>query len=278
MVFFFIRTMRRQSWCNYLALGLTAGLTLLTRISLITFLPFLVICLYLPLRRELKWGRLAASLGLMVLAIVPWMIRNQAVFGEALLLPTKGGRNLWEYNNQLFTPEKMEGHFTGVDAIYQRFAQKHYDRLQAKELLPFPEFTTESEIERDRILNQRVVGFIRANPGVYVQLCGLRLYQLFRVIPRHLGGPLATLGALISFGWILPASLVGLFLSFKRRWRERSVLYGIIFYTVATATLTASGIPHRMPTDPYFILFAAFCLVCALKLETDPKSKIENPK
>jgi hypothetical protein len=267
MVFFFIRTMRCQSWGNYLALGLTAGLTLLTRISLITFIPFLVICLYLPLRRDLKWGRLAASLCIMVLAVVPWVMRNQARFGEALLLPTKGGRNLWEYNNQLFTPEKMEGHFTGMEGLYQRFAQKHFADLQAKELLPFPEFTTETEIERDRILNQRVQGFIRANPGVFVQLCGLRLYQLFRVIPTHLGGPLATLGSLITIGWILPASLIGLWLSFKGRWRERSVLYGIIFYTVGTATLTASGIPHRMPTDPYFILLAAFCVVKVLKID-----------
>ena len=161
----------------------------------------------------------------------------------------------------------MEGQVSGVDALYQRFARANYDNLKAKELLPFPEFTTESEIQRDQILNQNVKGFVLANPWVYVQLCGFRLYQLFRVIPRHLGGPLATLAALITFGWILPVSLVGLGMSFKDRWRERSVLSGIIFYTVATATLTASGIPHRIPTDPYFILLAAFCVVKMLKLD-----------
>jgi 4-amino-4-deoxy-L-arabinose transferase-like glycosyltransferase len=267
MVFFFVRTMKNQNWFNYLALGLTAGLTLLTRISLITFIPFIIICLYLPLRRNLKWGRLAVSLAIMVAAVIPWLIRNNAVFGEPLLLPTKGGRNLWEYNNQIFTPEKMEGRFTGVDALYQRFAKANYDQLKAKELIAFPEFTTETEPERDRILNERVQGFIKANPVVYAKLCGLRLYQLFRVIPRHLGGPLATLAALLSFGWILPACLLGLALSLKGPWQERSVLYGLIFYTVATSTLTASGIPHRLPTDPYLIMLAAFCVVYVFKLE-----------
>ncbi len=268
LVYFFIRTLRKQSWSNYLCLGLIAGLTLLTRISLITFIPFLAICLYLPLRKELKWNRLVVSLGIMVLASVPWVIRNNAVFGEALLLPTKGGRNLWEYNNQLFLPEKMEGAVTGVDLIYQNFAKAHYPGLKAKELIPFPEFTTESEPERDRILNERVQGFIKANPVVYLKLCGLRLYQLFRVAPRHLGGPWSTAAAWLTFGWILPASMIGIVLSLKGRWRERAVLYALVFYTVGTASLTASGIPHRVPTDPYFILFAAFFVIKILKVES----------
>lgn len=266
MVFFFVRTLNKQSWGNYILLGLSAGLTLLTRISLITFIPFIVICLYLPLRRELRWNRLVACLAIMVLVVVPWVIRNQKVFGQPLLLPTKGGRNLWEYNNQMFTPEKMEGKVSGVDLIYQNFARKNYDRLRRKELIPFPRFTDESEIERDRILNTRVRGFILANPGIYVQLCGLRLYQLFRIVPRHLGGPLATAASLATWAWIFPASLIGLILSFGC-WRRRSVIYAIIFYTMATHALTASGIPHRVPTDPYFILLASFFLIAILKAD-----------
>jgi hypothetical protein len=72
-------------------------------------------------------------------------------------------------------------------------------------------------------------------------------------------------------GWILPAAFLGLLLSF-RQWRRRSVLYALIFYTAATAAATASGIPHRVPTDPYFILLAAFFVVKILGLpaETEP--------
>ncbi len=267
MLFFFVRILRKQSWLNYIMLGVAAGLTLLTRISLISFLPLLVLCLYLQLRGNLKWRRLVVSLLIIVLAILPWVIRNAVVFGVPQLLPTKGGRNLWEYNNQLFLPERMEGNFTGMDRVYQNFARKHFDHLRAKELLPFPEFTAESEIERDRILNQRVLGFIRANPGVYVQLCLLRLYQLFRIQPTNQTGPLVALASWGTFGWILPASLLGIALSF-RQWRKRSVLYAVIFYTVGTAALTASGIPHRVPTDPYFILFAAYFLVKVFRLES----------
>jgi hypothetical protein len=266
IVFFFVRTLDRQSWGNYILLGLSAGLTLLTRISLITFIPFIVICFYLPLRKQLKWERLATSLLIMVVVIAPWVIRNQIVMGEPLLLPTKGGRNLWEYNNQVFTTEKMEADVTSVDLIYQKFAKRHYPNLKRKDLIEFPRFTGESEIERNEILTARVKGFILANPWVYAQLCGLRLYQLFRIIPRHLGGPLATFASLATWGWVLPASLIGILLSLKN-WRRRSVLYAIIFYTVGTHTLTASGIPHRIPTDPYFILLAAFFLVRVLKVD-----------
>ncbi len=267
MVFFFVRTMRKQTWANYILLGIFAGLTLLTRISLITFIPLIVLCLWLPLRRELKWARLAVSMAVMILAVVPWVWRNYAVFGEPLLLPTKGGRNLWEYNNQFFTPEKLEARAIGGELRYQNFARRNCAKLRAKELLPFPEFKGENEIERDRILNERVKGFILANPVIYVKLCFLRLYQLFGVIPRQLGGPLATLAGLITFGWILPAAAVGTLLSL-REWRRRSVIYAIFFYTVGTAALTASGIPHRVPTDPFFILLAAFCVVKLLHVDS----------
>lgn len=260
MVYFFVRTLNKQSWLNYVFLGLSAGLTLLTRISLVTFIPFIVICLYLPLRQQLRWVRLLTSLAIMVAVLIPWVVRNQIVLGKPLLLPTKGGRNLWEYNLQIFTPEKMDSEATGVDLLYQKFAWKNYHQLKRKDLLPFPNFTDESEIERDRILNERVTGFIKANPWIYVQLCGLRVYQLFRIIPRHLSGPAATLASILTWGWILPTSLLGLFVS-RKQWRRRSVIYALILYTVATHAATASGIPHRVPTDPYFILLAAFFVV-----------------
>ncbi|TKJ41595.1 hypothetical protein CEE37_03250 [candidate division LCP-89 bacterium B3_LCP] len=268
MVFFFVRILGKQSWSNYVLLGLSVGLTLLTRISLITFIPLIVVCLYLPLRSQLRWEKLAVSILIMALVVMPWVIRNQNVMGEPLLLPTKGGRNLWEYNNQIFSKEKMEEKVSGVDLIYQNFAKRNYADLKKKELIEFPQFTDESEIERDAIMTAQVKEFITANPWVYVQLCGLRLYQLFRVIPRHLGGPLATIAALLTFGWILPASFLGLALSFKK-WRQRSVIYAIILYTVGTHTLTASGIPHRVPTDPYFILLAAFFLVRIFKVDEE---------
>ncbi|MFH1736136.1 MAG: glycosyltransferase family 39 protein [bacterium] len=268
MVFFFVRTLNRQNWRNYLLLGISAGLTLLTRISLITFLPFIIICFWLALRNRVDWGKLAVSLIIMAAVIVPWVIRNNNVMGEPLLLPTKGGRNLWEYNNQVFTQEKMTGKTIGVAKMYQDFAIKNYPDLKRKDLIEFPAFTDETEIERDNIMKQRVTDFIKANPVVYIKLCFFRIYQLFRVIPRHLGGPLATLAALGTWGWILPASLLGLLMSFKY-WRRRAVIYAILFYTVGTHALTAAGIPHRVPTDPYFILLAAYFLVRITKADQE---------
>ncbi|MBU1650819.1 hypothetical protein KKA00_01250, partial [bacterium] len=183
-------------------------------------------------------------------------------------LPTKGGRNLWEYNNQVFTQEKMTGKTIGVAKMYQDFAIKNYPDLKRKDLIEFPVFIDETEIERDKIMKQRVTDFIKANPVVYIKLCFFRIYQLFRVIPRHLGGPLATLAALGTWGWILPASLLGLLMSFKY-WRRRAVIYAILFYTVGTHALTAAGIPHRVPTDPYFILLAAYFLVRITKADQE---------
>ena len=280
-IYYFYKFMHKPGWLFAVIFGLIFGMTILARISIITFAPFFLIALLVQKFRPARWFPAIMSLVLAALLLIPWAVRNNRALGEPLILPTKGGRNLWEYNNQHFTRERLNKSvedFEGVDVHYYKFGQKYFDRIRGKQFLEFPEFTDESEIERDQILNHNVKQFIMLNPGTYIKLCFYRFYQFFRITPSHHQHLFFKLVSILSFGWILPLSFLGIGLLLKY-WRELSLVLLLIFYNTGVHTLTASGIPHRLPIDPFLILFAAFTVHwLLLKLDLINREEFAAPK
>ena len=259
-IYLFYKFMQKPTWSMAVLFGLAFGMTILSRISIIVFVPFFIAALFVSDFGVRKYLPAVTGLVLAGLLLIPWIVRNDKAIGKPLLLPSKGGRNFWEYNNQLFTLERLNAdNLEGVDVTYQNFAMRNIDKIVGKQYLEFPEFTNESELERDAILNHNVQQFIKHNPGIFIKLCFYRLYQFFRIMPSHHQHWFFKLAAIGSFGWILPMSLVGIFLSITY-WRKTALVLLLIFYNVGVHTMTASGIPHRLPLDPFFILFAAFTL------------------
>ncbi|MBL7190864.1 glycosyltransferase family 39 protein [bacterium] len=260
-IYLFYRLMVKGRAGTAVLFGIAFGMTILTRISIITFAPCFLIAVWFQRYRKPNWAWTINGLLLAAILLLPWIIRNQQELGEPLLLPTKGGRNLWEYNNQNFSKERIEGSdFEGVDILYNKFALKHIGQIKGEEYIEFPEFHfSVNEIERDKILNHNVLEFIKANPVIFAKLCVLRFYQFFRVTPSHHPHLFFKIAAWGSFGWILPLSLIGALLLLPS-WRKMLLIYLLIGYNIATHTLTASGIPHRLPIDPFLILLAAYSL------------------
>lgn len=280
-IYYFYKFMHKPGWLYAILFGLVFGLTILARISIITFAPFFLIALFLQKFQPVKLFPAVMSFVLAALILIPWAARNNRVFGEPLILPTKGGRNLWEYNNQHFTRERLDKSvedFEGVDVHYYKFGQKNFENIRGKQFLEFPEFTDESEIERDQILNHNVKQFILLNPGTYIKLCFYRFYQFFRITPSHHQHPFFKIVSILSFGWIMPLSFLGIGLLYKY-WRELSLILLLIFYNTGVHTLTASGIPHRLPIDPFLILLAAFSIHwLLLKLELINREEFAAPE
>ena len=260
LIYIFYKFVQKPGWGYGFLLGIALALTTLARISIIAFAPFLILTLFFQKFSKPKWAPAILSLFIGGMLLIPWAIRNKNAVGEAIILPTKGGRNMWEYNNQIFSAEKrnlpLDSAF-GADLMYLKFAQKNYHKIKGKQYIEFPEFTDESEIERDRILNHNVNMFITLNPGIYFRMCFMRLYMFFRIAPTNYQHLFFKLAAFLSFGWIMPLFFVGMVL-LVRHWRNLLPLYLLVFYNIGVHTLTASGIPHRLPLDPFLILFAAY--------------------
>ena len=83
--------------------GIVLGLAVLTRGSVVYFLPLLVFWLLATNRRRLRQAVISTTLMLFAcaLTIAPWTIRNHRVHGGFVLIDTNGPFNLWRGN----TPE-----------------------------------------------------------------------------------------------------------------------------------------------------------------------------
>jgi len=262
---------RRPTLARAALLGLLLGLSFLTRTFTATFLPLLLVALLAevgfprvfgtePCRRPLGRAAALALVTTMVFAAVaaPWVIRNHGLFGELVILPTKGGRNLWEYNNQKFSSEYETAENEWTRARYREIREAELPTLKRKDTVEFPVFAPElPEPERNRILNANVKAFILANPRVYARLCLVRASEMVRISPVRKSNPLFKAAAWLTIGWQLPLALLGMVL-LARHWRRGPLyLYLLTLFYLALHALVAAGTPHRVQVDLYLLVFAA---------------------
>jgi dolichyl-phosphate-mannose-protein mannosyltransferase len=112
-----------------LASGLLWGLTILTRETVLYFLPFAA--LWLAWRRAGGARRAAVLLVAATLVVVPWTIRNWLVFDAFVPVSTSGALNLWQGNTRLTREQVYEEYW----AVHGRIAKYEYARRKAAEAI-----------------------------------------------------------------------------------------------------------------------------------------------
>ncbi len=232
-----------------LVAGLGCGLAFLARPTAWLLVPFLAP----PLWRR---GRLHVLLmtGAAALTVIPWVVRNWHDLGTPLLFTTNGGRNLWEFNNQKLGPEYAWSEPAVSRGLYDPIRRRHGPTLRRVDLLPFPVFAHETEIERDKILTRRFLGFARANPSVYLALVGVRTGQILSPWPLH--GPPWVRGAFASYYVpFLVLAFTGAWAAVRTGGLVRAVALFVVSF-VALHALTAAGFVYRGMIAPFLALLA----------------------
>jgi hypothetical protein len=149
----------------------------------------------------------------------------------------------------------------GMASVYHKYVQSRIDGIDRPDLIEFPDFPREmDEFQRDRILKKQVADFLKANPKVAVELCFLRLYSLIRITPAMFSHIAAKLAGILSMGLALVGAVVGLIIH-RKRFNQLMVFYLLILYYVSIHTVTAAGIPHRLPLDALLIVLSSSAIV-----------------
>jgi hypothetical protein len=112
-----------------LASGLLWGLAILTRETVLYFLPFAA--LWLAWRRAGGARRAAMLLAAAVLVVLPWTIRNWVVFHAFVPVSTSGALNLWQGNTRLTRQEVYEEYW----AVHGRIPKYEHARQRAIEAI-----------------------------------------------------------------------------------------------------------------------------------------------
>lgn len=234
---------------DYAVYGLVWALALLTNPSLAALLPFLLgwILFRSYAQPVLKFKLAAAVLTIIFLCCLPWTVRNCVQFHRLIPLRSNFAFEFWSGNNEIFDPNSH-----AVNRV-TRYEQTHLYAAMG-----------ESAFFDDKW--QKASHFVRANPALYLQLCGRRIistwlgsespWQDFRQTDSFLVRFLLAWNALTLF-----AMLVGL----ARLLRQHSpylfplacfpLIFPIAFY------LAHTSLRHRHPCDPIVALLVAFAIV-----------------
>ena len=157
---------RMRDWCAY---GLLWGFTLMTNPSLGSLLPFLLGWAAYSARREKRVGiavRTMAAAGIAFLCCVPWTVRNYVQFHRLVPLRSNFPLELYIGNNNNYAMRQF---------VWPPKINKEVELLR---YLKMGETVFMDEEKR------KAVEFIRAHPGIFVELTGERFVTFWAGLPE----------------------------------------------------------------------------------------------
>lgn len=183
--------------------------------------PFPVIAVLMARRRG-AWKRAATMIGVCLLCITPWTVRNYVALGS--LVPVRS--NFWP--EAFFGNVSFEFHPSGNSMLYQR----------------------EGEVPFARDLRTRLVDHLKSHPREFASRTIGRIAH-FWTQPRQFG-PFPLIVLLISIGGLVLARRAGL------EWQLFAcvlLLYPLPYY------FTYTFARYRHPIEPLLFLLASYAIV-----------------
>ena len=235
---------RVRDWCAY---GLLWGITLMTNATLAALLPLLLGWVaYRSHKQRRPWfGRLALSIGIVVLCCLPWTIRNYEIFHTFVPLRSGFGLQLWLGNNDdtkdIFRAELHPIYNADERARYIQMGETAY--MQEKQ--------------------QQGVEYMTAHPAREAHLIGNRIISVWS------GGTPTPVKDLLNvpslwFRFVLlfnvtaaMGALFGILILFRRRsvCAFPAAVFPVVFPWAYYLTLVLPR--YRTPIDPIVMLLAA---------------------
>jgi len=261
--------------------GLALGYATLVRANVLLFLPFMVAFLLLATHRTWRWRATACAVvvGLFVVVLTPWTIRNYRVHGEFVPVASIGGLSL-------FVSLPIGGFPRRIWRLPKKFEQGHhrspngYD--MSKELMGLePNHAMPDdfdELEESRRGREIYLRYAMANPGHYAMMVVAKLSAVFNPLPRPFPSRyLVDYGfgrtgdifvrytaGLFYFGFFLLAAL-GAISMFA--WRSPVLLlYGLLAYQVGFMLVFRPALRYLLPGLVVLSVFAAAGALVAQRL------------
>lgn len=147
---------------SLLLAGLVFGISMLVKAQSLVLVP--VIFAIAVLRDGVNWhvitrrlGQALAVLAIALAVVLPWTLRNHAVFGEWILVSTNGGITLLTGNNP-----SARGDYTPDDPLVESVPRSVVD-----------------QVANDHEYKRRALNWIVEHPAYFVQLMPRKLFRLW---------------------------------------------------------------------------------------------------
>jgi 4-amino-4-deoxy-L-arabinose transferase-like glycosyltransferase len=227
-----------------LASGLLWGLAVLTRETVLYFLP--LAALWLAWRRAGGTRRAAMLLATAALVVLPWTLRNWVVFDAFVPVSTSGALNLWQGNTRLSRQEVYEEYW----AVHGRIAKYEHARRRAVAAI----------LERQPLW---IFEKLRDEMPAFWAAHGQPVVHLERGAYGVVARPVALLAvAVVLVPYLAALALFVVGVAALPRHRAAVLLLGFLLFYVLLHVV-AHGYPrYRLPAMPAVFLLAAHGWIC----------------
>jgi len=238
----------RPRWREALLAGLALGINLLVHPSRLFFVPMMGLWVLMQFWRTPAVLVRAAAMPLVALAcLVPWIARNQRVFGEFIPFSTMGGSVLLQGNNRIVATDPEYWGYNIWDTEIPEYA----DRLRAPD----------DEIERDRVAKQLAKEWMGENARLLPVMAVKKVVRGWTPFLQA-RTPLATrLAMLLTWGPVLLFTLVGIgpaLIAYLRRRHPGTLLHFAILHVLALNVVFFGYFRYRLAVEPLCFLLAGF--------------------
>jgi 4-amino-4-deoxy-L-arabinose transferase-like glycosyltransferase len=253
MLWTFIRALDKPQWQRFAIAGMCFGIAVLTRSTLLYAVLLLPPGLYLFFGRNwrLAIARSAIFVGMFVLVMTPWVVRNYAIFGRFIPGTTLSGYVF--FRTAFILPEDNFLRYTTqtetAEAIQKRFSQRTDVRGD------------EDEGETDRLLMAEALEIIKDHPVRYLTLVTHRFmffqwfdYGVWKVHGDQRQG--YQMFVLMSNLIMLPLAIWGIVRLPKENWRYAWPIIGVGVLINLVYPLVNTQFRYMVPLMPYVFLFA----------------------
>lgn len=221
-------------------LGVALAGSVLFRMAVLPFVLVLLAWVYVSSRKSVwpvKLWQLLAPLGVIVLVVLPWTVRNYMLYDRFMLLESQFGHVFWNANHPeqgtsfrgswvAPIPDELEG-LDEADLTYELLRRG-----------------------RENVLN---------DPGRFFLLTLSRVKFFFTFWPTAGSSLVSNLSRVLSFGILLPFMLYGLYLSIPQ-WRDVLPLYLFVAMHLGIYLISWVMIRYRIPADTVLLVFAGLAI------------------
>jgi len=182
-----------------------------------------------------------------LLCVLPWTIRNYLVFNAFVPLKSSMGTNLLQGNNPYANGITFDDFHSQQQ---QLFTEQEREKLYSLD-----------EFQRNKIMQEKAIGFIKADPKRFVELTLKRIYYYWSFVNPYRPTPYDTL-RIVTYGPVFILAVVGLILARRRKWREGSLFLTLIvsyplLYYVTQITINR----YRYGVEAFLLVLASYATV-----------------
>lgn len=246
-----VKIYNKLNWHSLIIGGLVSGLCILTRPTILVFLPLALI--YILISKKKSWGK-SIIYGVVFFAVtgsvfLSWTLRNYFVHGTFMLTRSNGPYVFWLGNNPNFSGSAMDKDGQSLFKSAPKDFQKKIEGLD--------------EIGQNNEFLKAASAHIKKYPFGFIERTVKKFYYFWWFNPQA--------GMLYPKSWlylyklfyifVLSGALVGIFIAFREglfKYKGEAVLMIFVLLSISLLqSLFYIETRHRWAVEPILLIFAA---------------------